>query len=360
MSLLDQPVPAKPRGPAQRPHSDTSGRTFVEPVPSAMRALPSLTAVPIASIAMLLVLSIVAPAHMSALSIPIAVVGTLLGIPHGAADHVVSRWIGPRQRGTRSARADAVKRASFVAAYAAIAGVALISLIVAPTPTLVAFLVLSAAHFGRGELVTSAQRAGRGMTRATTDWPVSLAYGLVVVGLLLWARPSETNPLLGPLSPWLADAAARSRLAGLGAVAIMVAAAVVILVRGRRHIEAAELTLLAATFAIAPPLAAFGVYFGAWHALRHTGRLLDLAKGRQQDAGGTWRSAGILLARTTWLPSAVAVTVIAVLWLARDLASLQAEVSVLLAVTFPHAAVVWALDRRQSSVSTELRPVSAE
>ena len=45
-------------------------------------------------------------------------------------------------------------------------------------------------------------------------------------------------------------------------------------------------------------------------------------------------------------PTAAALTAVAALWLQGDAAGLQAQVSILLALTFPHAAVVWALDRR--------------
>ena len=49
------------------------------------------------------------------------------------------------------------------------------------------------------------------------------------------------------------------------------------------------------------------------------------------------------------VPASVALLAVLALWWARDLAGLQAEVGVLLALTFPHAAVVWGLDRRRSA-----------
>ena len=122
--------------------------------------------------------------------------------------------------------------------------------------------------------------------------------------------------------------------------------------RTRRWLELAELLLLAGTFALAPPLAAFGIYFGGWHAPRHTARLLDLARGARRvdvgtsEAGSGWGPAAAVLGRAAALPSMAALAAVGALWAARDLASIQAEVGVLLALTFPHAAVVMALDRR--------------
>ena len=48
---------------------------------------------------------------------------------------------------------------------------------------------------------------------------------------------------------------------------------------GKRKREAVDLTLLLLLAHLAPPLIAFAVYFGCWHAMRHTARLtLSLPK----------------------------------------------------------------------------------
>lgn len=317
-----------------------------------MRRLPWLTAVPVAAMTALLLSSLLAPTATTSMALTVALIGAALGIPHGAVDHLIPWWWSSRTPG--STRSLAV----FAALYAATATVAITAFLRAPTPTLVVFLLLSAVHFGRGEVVTSAERAARQLPRATDDWPATSAYGLVVVGLLLWWRPAQTDTLLRPLSPWLADAAVNSRTAGLVVVAVAVTAGLSSLVRARRLGEAAELVLLTATFVLAPPLAAFGIYFGLWHSVRHTGRLLDLAHGRLCPGGrdGSWPAAARLLARSAALPTAAAMAAVGVLWTARDLAGLQAEVAVLLALTFPHAGVVWALDRRAGHRSWPRKP----
>ena len=343
MSVLHQPATADARWP-------------VGERPPAIRELRSLTWLPIAAMAALLVLTLAAPAAAAAVAVPVAVVGALLGIPHGAVDHLVPWWWGPTASpgaGTPGQPAHLSRRGLglFAVGYAAFAALALAGLLLFPTPMIAAFLLLSAAHFGRGEVVTSAERAGRRTPGLLHDWPVASAYGLVVVGPLLWSTPPRTDPFLRPLSAWLADAVLRSRGPGLVVVAGAVAVGLGLLLRSRRRVEAVELMLLGVTFAIAPPLAAFGVYFGCWHAVRHTGRLLDLAQRQCTRAGsseGSWSPAVALVARASIGPTLIAISVVGGLWWARDLASLQAEVAVLLALTFPHAAVVWALDRRES------------
>lgn len=330
----------------------TTPGTSPATAPDAMRDLSWLTIVPVGALATLLALSVVAPGAASRCALPVAVVGALLGVPHGAVDHLVPWWWGAAPNAGAPGRRTVWGLGIFIAAYAAVAALALAALLVLPTPTLLVFFVLSAAHFGRGEVVTAAERAGKPAPRLSADWAVAAGFGVAVVGLLLWARPAETNPLLRPLSPWLADGALRTRTAGLLVVAVAVAIGLVVLLRARRWLEAVELVLVTVTFAVAPPLAAFGVYFGGWHAVRHTGRLLDLARSRRRELGqgAGWWPAGTLLLRSAALPTVAALGTVLALWLLRDLASFQAEVGVLLALTFPHAGVVWALDRRQAVV----------
>ncbi|SFO59856.1 beta-carotene 15,15'-monooxygenase, Brp/Blh family [Geodermatophilus obscurus] len=304
----------------------------------ALRELPVLTRLPVAVLVAALALSVLAPGAVAAAALPVAVVGAVLGVPHGAVDHLVPWWWSGGRHAPRRLLA------LVVAGYAAAATAAAAALLLVPTPALAAALVLSAVHFGRGEVVAWAERAGRPVPGPAADLLPCTAHGLAVVGLLLWRDPATTDPWVRALSPGIADAALGSRTAGLVLVAVTVAAAVArLLARGRVR-DAAELVLVAAVFAVVPPLAAFGVYFGLWHAVRHTGRLLDLARAAGGASG--WGAAARRLARAGALPSAVALAAVAVLWGLGDVAGLQAQVSVLLALTFPHAAVVWALDRR--------------
>lgn len=301
-----------------------------------MRELGVLTWLPVGSMMGLLALSLAMPATAERIALPLAVGGALVGLPHGAVDHLAT---------ARPVR-------GFTVAYAAVALSALLVFLAAPTPTLVAFLVLSAAHFGRGEVVSAAERAARRAPGAHEQWTVTAAWGGAVVGLLLWAHVGEVDAYLRPLSPWLADAAADTRVPGLCIVAMMVLCGLVALLQAGRMGEAAELLLVALVFSVAPALAAFGIWFGLWHAVRHTGRLLDLAV-LPQDSN--WGPAARLIARASALPSLAAAVFMVALWWARDLASLQSEVAVLLALTFPHAATVWAMDRRESAGSHATR-----
>lgn len=317
--------------------------------PVALRDISALTWAPIAAMALLLVVSITAPDLATAVALPVAVVGALVGVPHGAVDHLVPGWVVGNQGPTGSPKAPGgpLRLARFLGLYAAAAAAAAMAFIVAPTPTLLAFLVLSGAHFGWGEVVTSAERAARTARLGVGSALVAAANGMAVVGLLIWRNPAATDPDLRALSPAVADWALATAPPGVATTCVTVATALVHLVAKRRRLEAAELLLLTTVFLFCPPLAAFGVYFGLWHAIRYTGRLLDLlrsAEARQGRVDRGWAPSWKRLARLSSIPTALAL--LAVLAVARfhDVANLQAEVSVLLAVTFPHAAVVAGLD----------------
>ncbi|MGN6242127.1 MAG: Brp/Blh family beta-carotene 15,15'-dioxygenase [Motilibacteraceae bacterium] len=332
MALLS-PRPAAPERRA--------GDLPLAPQPRALRELGSLTWVPVGAVAALLAVSLLAPAAARSAAWPLAVVGAVLGIPHGAVDHLVPWWWSTRSGGRNRRRQIAL----FTLGYALAAAAALTVSLLAPAATFAAFLLLSAVHFGRGEVAAWAERAGRPVPPLGRSATTSLAPGLVVVGLMLWGPRADVS-LLAPVAPALATAVDRLHAVGPAVVVAVTSAALVSLVRHRRLLDAAELALLLASFWLAPPLAAFGVYFGCWHAVRHTGRLLDLA--RQQDVDAGWARAVRRLAVAGSWPTVVALLGVLGLWLLHGRTSLQAEVGVLLALTFPHAAVVWAMDRRSA------------
>ncbi|MEO3935628.1 Brp/Blh family beta-carotene 15,15'-dioxygenase [Dermatophilaceae bacterium Soc4.6] len=314
-----------------------------------MAALPVLTILPVCALAALVLLSVLAPEVARSLALPVAVAGAAVGIPHGAVDHLVPWWWS-EQRVAARPHPGRLRLTVFVVAYAAAAGLAFAASLAVPTVTYVVFLLLSSLHFGRGEVVTNAERAGRPVPGPRQEWATTLAPGLVVVGLLLWARPADTDVLLRPVSPVLADAVSATATSGLVVVGAAVLLALAVQLRRRRVLDAAELSLLVVAFAVAPPLAAFGLWFGLWHAVRHTGRLLDLARtdSAQIPSARDWRRAVRRLTVAGALPTVIALGAVAVLWAVHEQAGLRAEIGILLALTFPHTAVVGAWDRHQS------------
>ena len=226
-------------------------------------------------------------------------------------------------------------------------------------------LVVSVLHFGAGDLMAERdegpeQRAQR--SRLALAVAVVARGGPVVVGpLLVW--PGQAGDALAAVQLHFTMPAPWVRMLLAGAVAACVLASATASLRTGQRRSALEVVLLATLFAAVPPLAAFGIYFGAWHGLRHTARLIisDPRNHTDLEAGRLLRPLrrfGVAAALPTLVAggSAAALVVAA----GQHTALTGTVFTVLLALTVPHLVVVAALDlaglrrpRRQSTALDE-------
>ncbi|MGY2065697.1 beta-carotene 15,15'-dioxygenase, Brp/Blh family [Blastococcus sp. SYSU DS0619] len=280
-------------------------------------------------------------------SATVLVAGLLLGLPHGAVDHLVPAW----RLGWPLTR-----RLLFGAGYAGLAAGAYVAFRTAPGPALLLFVLVSAWHFGTGETAFADLRAGRPVR--TRPVPALVLGGLVLLVPLLrglGAPGSDTGALAAAVAPgWggvppAAATAAVAVLTGAGGVLAIV------LARRHRWLEVGETVLVAAVALVVPPLAAFGVYFGAWHSVRHVARVVaeDPANGSDLVAGRLARPLR-RFALAAGAPTAAVLLVLAVLWSAaggwRGLVA--TDLPLLAALTLPHVLVVGWVDRTQARSST--------
>jgi Brp/Blh family beta-carotene 15,15'-monooxygenase len=113
----------------------------------------------------------------------------------------------------------------------------------------------------------------------------------------------------------------------------------------------ADIVLVGAVGMLAPPLVAFAVWFGGWHAIRHCARMLTVEpECAALVRSGRDRAAVLRLIRLAALPSVAALaTVVTLGWItvtASDPTVVVSEIlRLLLALTVPHMVVVWWLDR---------------
>jgi Brp/Blh family beta-carotene 15,15'-monooxygenase len=273
--------------------------------------------------------------------------GLLIGLPHGAVDHLVPAWVSVRARPPRA-------RLLLLAGYAGAAAAALGVVLAAPLPMFLAFLGLTVVHFGTGDVAFLAERDGR-RPRFAVHRVLALGGPPVVLPLVLHAP--TVDPLLDAVAPGAAAALGPGiRGAALGLLLVAVLLAAVGDLRAGRRRDAGALALLVGVFAVAPPLLAFGAYFGAWHALRHTARLLladpanagDLAAGR---LGAPLRR----FARAAAVPTAAALAGLALLAALGSAEILPAAFAVLIALTIPHMALVAWWDRRTDAGALAIR-----
>ena len=283
-------------------------------------------------VAALVVWSLIDPSRVVSIAPTIAAVGIVIGIPHGAVDHLIP-GLASRNWST-SAHLGVV-----IGCYVLVAAVATTALLIAPDLSFAVFLVVSAAHFGWAETTYAAERNGDAVPRLRDGWWETLTHGSVIVVLPLWSAEGQMamRPLVPSLVDWVSAVPAGW---AVGAVVVTCGLSVVHLVARRRLLAAVELIAVLTLFVFVPVFAAFGVYFGLWHAVRHTTRVMDaLAPGRRIR----FQVRAFLGAAA--LPTAAALVVLALLFVNRSSAGVvMTGVCMLLALTFPHVVVVAVLD----------------
>ena len=249
----------------------------------------------------------------------------LIGLPHGAADHVVLAWSAGRPISTGAAL-----RAAGL--YAAGVVVALVAFAASPALALIGALAVSAWHFGTTDC------AGRRRPAAATA-----AFGLLpVVGpLALW--PHRSAAFVERIAPDVARVVNGSgHTVLMASLIVAVAAAAAALLRRGRRADVGELAVLVVLVAAAPPAVAVGVYFAAWHTPRQVAAILAAGSDRAGSArSGAGRAAqGRRLAGWTAPTTALSLAAIGIVWAVAP-ARLWPDVALvaLLAVSLPHSLV---------------------
>jgi Brp/Blh family beta-carotene 15,15'-monooxygenase len=238
--------------------------------------------------------------------------------------------------------------AFFIAVYVAVAVVAVIAILNFNTVGFVVVLFMSAVHFGIGDAafineIDSRTTASRKLNR----WFYIPAAGFTPVFIPL--VNSASTEALASVNPALINwhqGFDSQILITITAFAIL---ATGVMVFDKRHREALDLTVLLLLAHLAPPLIAFAVYFGCWHAMRHTARLtLALPRCVENITQGMLRKA-FSNAVIPGLPALVGTFVVAgILALSgRDFTDefFWMALVVVWALTVPHMAVTAKLDR---------------
>ncbi len=202
----------------------------------------------------------------------IALVALAIGIPHGALDHLVTL-----------PRSAPVKMALFIALYVAIAAAAVWAILEWNVYGFYVVVLMSALHFGIGDAAFLAERdRAKGERRAPR--PAQLFYALAggVTPVVIPLVNDQSATALAAVNPALVDWDGGRGDDLYRLAIILLAVAIVIQFLARRIRDGVDLILLGTLAIATPPLIAFAVYFGTWHAIRHTARLtLNLKKSQR-------------------------------------------------------------------------------
>jgi Brp/Blh family beta-carotene 15,15'-monooxygenase len=294
--------------------------------------------------------------------VPLVASVALLGLPHGAVDHLAPTRV--------RAEPPTLRSMLWVGALYGVLGGAYLGLwFVAPVLAFVLFIAITWAHWGQGDvhalvaiegvdhLRTPLQRLSTAAVRGGLPMLVPLLLGAAQyreVATLLVGRFGVRAASLAPLFR------VETRLAlGLGFALLTLGVLGLGLTRapgglgdpGWRR-DAGETALLWAFFLAVPPVLAVGVYFCLWHSARHIARLVALdPEGRAALVAGDAAGALGRFARDAAPLTLVSVAFLGAFYVLVPVrpASLPETVGlylVLIAVlTLPHVVVVSMMDR---------------
>jgi len=272
-------------------------------------------------------------------SVPVALLALVLGIPHGAVDHLTHAPSGRRSL------------MLWVFGYLTVAVAAIGVILAWPAVSFVIVVAMSLWHFGSGDVEARADLSAV---------PTPESHGRV-----LHAVASGAAPLLLPLTSTSAVAALAlvnpdlSPLLSSGVatwiralVLVVVTASIAVALRHRDGRGALELALLTTLGLVATPLVAFGTYFACWHALRHTARLAQTASGT--DITGRELLA-VVRAGLPALGITIGATAVGVSVLPGRSTLLGLGLAVVWGLTVPHMVAVGRFDR-QRRLARQLPP----
>ena len=295
--------------------------------------------------------------------VPLAASVALLGLPHGAVDHLAldrARGASPTYRGMLLVGG----------LYALFGGAYLALWYLAPVPSFVLFVAVTWVHWGQGDVYALVALEGveHLRTRAQRALAAAVRGGLPMLVPLL-SSPDQYREvaalLVGRFGVTAADLAplfepGTRLLLGTGFAALTLLALALGVRRGSGfgdpgwRIDAFETGLLWAYFLAVPPVLAVGVYFCLWHSARHIARLALIDPGSARAlARGAWRPALARFARDAGPLTAVSLAFLGAFYLLvpvrpTDLPGAVGLYLVLIAVlTLPHVVVVSLMDRAE-------------
>lgn len=272
--------------------------------------------------------------------VALAVFALAIGIPHGAVDHLVAL-----------PKTSKPKLALLITGYVLIAIAAVFAILHWNKLGFQIVLVMSALHFGFGDAAFIAEQdrlENRPRMRPKVQNMFAVTSGVIPVFIPLLKDSTksalqEINPVL---ITWANEIAPQIKFL----IGFFFVATLVLLVKDNRTREFIDLIFLAGLAIVAPPLISFAVYFGCWHAMRHTARLtLILPKAIAAAYEGEPKKsffAAVVPGLPALIGTVVVAAVIAITDSNLDASYLWYLLVVVWALTVPHMIVTSKIDQK--------------
>lgn len=272
--------------------------------------------------------------------IGLAIAALAIGIPHGAVDHLVALPQTSRP-----------KLVLLIIGYVLVAVIAVLAILHWNKLGFQLVLAMSALHFGFGDAAFIAEQdrlENRQRMRQKVQNMFAISSGIIPVFIPL--LKSSTKSALAEINPalisWASDIEPQIKFL----VGFFLVLTLILLAKDNRPREFIDLIFLTGLALIAPPLVAFAVYFGCWHAMRHTARLTLLLPKSVNAAKENSPRKSFLIAVIPGLP-ALAGTVVVALVIAVTDSNIDASylwylLVVVWALTVPHMIVTSKIDQK--------------
>jgi len=271
----------------------------------------------------------------------LAVIALAIGIPHGAIDHLITI---PR---------DSTRRfIAFIAVYTLIAIVAALAI---AQWNLVGFqlvVLMSALHFGFGDSAYANEtRAAAEKSDYSSFVLASYAIPAGFLPVVLPLTDKRTLDVLQELNPTLINWAGTFTELLRNSTLVVAVASILLLITTSNRSLAIDLVLLLALSFFAPPLVAFAVYFGFWHAIRHTARLVPKLPSAVQKVSTGNTFASFFAAVIPGLYAIAGIFLLGTFFVARGTTELSSDflwiiLVIIWALTVPHMATTAKFDLR--------------
>jgi len=279
----------------------------------------------------------------------LAIIALAIGIPHGAIDHLITI---PR---------DSTKRfVGFIVIYTLIAIAAALAI---AQWNLIGFqlvVLMSALHFGFGDAAfANESQAAADKTGYSNFLLTSYAIPAGFLPVVLPLTDKRTLEVLQELNPALVNwAGTFTELLRNSTLAVAVFS-ILFLVITKNSSLALDLLLLLALSFFAPPLVAFAVYFGLWHAIRHTARLVPKLPSAMQKVSSSTPFEVFFTAVIPGLYAIAGIFLLGIFFVARGTTDVSGDflwiiLVIIWALTVPHMATTAKFDLR--AFKSSLRP----
>ena len=279
----------------------------------------------------------------------LAVIALAIGIPHGAIDHLITI---PRDSTGRFI--------AFIAIYTLIAVVAALAIAQWNLLGFQLVVLMSALHFGFGDSAYANEtRAAAEKNGYSSFVLASYAIPAGFLPVVLPLTDKRTLDVLQELNPTLINWAGTFTELLRNSTLVVAGFSILVLFATRNNSLAVDLILLLALSFFAPPLVAFAVYFGFWHAIRHTARLVPKLPSAMQKINNGNPLSGFFAAVIPGLYAILGIFLLGIFFVARGTTELSSDflwvtLVMIWALTVPHMATTAKFDLR--AFKNSLRP----